>query len=39
MVAHNDNKLAGKYSDIQEKKRSGRKGFYKSVVSKRRQRN
>ncbi|PON21518.1 hypothetical protein TGAM01_v209549 [Trichoderma gamsii] len=39
MVAHNDNKLAGKYSDIQERKRSGRKAFYKSVVSKRRQRN
>ncbi|KAK1236848.1 hypothetical protein MKX08_007796 [Trichoderma sp. CBMAI-0020] len=39
MVAHNDNKLASKYSDIQERKRSGRKAFYKSVVSKRRQRN
>ncbi|GFP60604.1 hypothetical protein ACSS6W_008111 [Trichoderma asperelloides] len=39
MSVHNDNKLASKYSTIQEKKREGRKAFYKSVVAKRRQRN
>lgn len=39
MVAHNDTKLASKYSTIQDQKREGRKAFYKSVVAKRRQRN
>ncbi|KAJ4855469.1 fcf2 pre-rRNA processing domain-containing protein [Trichoderma breve] len=39
MSAHNDTKLASKYSSIQETKRQGRKAFYKSVVAKRRKRN
>ncbi|EHK17802.1 uncharacterized protein TRIVIDRAFT_76153 [Trichoderma virens Gv29-8] len=39
MSAHNDTKLASKYSSIQEMKREGRKAFYKSVVAKRRRRN
>ncbi|KAL7912386.1 Fcf2 pre-rRNA processing domain-containing protein [Trichoderma velutinum] len=39
MTAHNDTKLASKYSSIQDKKREGRKAFYKSVVAKRRKRN
>jgi hypothetical protein len=39
MSVHNDSKLDFKYSSIQEKKREGRKSYYKSVVSKRRRRN
>ncbi|KAL7784649.1 Fcf2 pre-rRNA processing domain-containing protein [Trichoderma ceciliae] len=39
MSVHNDTKLETKYFSIQEKKREGRKAFYKSVVAKRRRRN
>ncbi|KAL6864382.1 Fcf2 domain-containing protein [Trichoderma novae-zelandiae] len=39
MSVHNDAKLESKYSSVQEKKREGRKAYYKSVVAKRRRRN
>ncbi|KAH0490271.1 hypothetical protein TgHK011_001748 [Trichoderma gracile] len=39
MSVHNDAKLDSKYSSVQEKKREGRKAYYKSVVAKRRRRN
>lgn len=39
MSTHNDTKLESKYFSIQEKKREGRKAFYKSVVAKRRRKN
>ncbi|RFU78286.1 hypothetical protein TARUN_3938 [Trichoderma arundinaceum] len=39
MSVHNDAKLESKYYSIQDKKREGRKAFYKSVVAKRRRKN
>lgn len=38
MSVHNDSKLDSKYSSVQEKKREGKKAYYKSVVAKRRRR-